>query len=300
MSCAYNYCRYANSRIFNLINSQLCISLSISFRFLQKKRKPVPSAKQKLSKPSQIKSSQADHRNMRRNEPTQFMYSNSEAMVLRSGKTINGLSNSWFGKDSHALITGDNTVNTPQHGYCNACFTIFSLFDFMEIYYKELRGEERKIHGKPGDCLPIYLVIRKKLEEFITEIDAGKCVCSCEREDYERDGIIYENICRMERLTEQYGLSSMADYAGYGRDREKYRIYHRNFFIVTGSAEDEDGLFGYSITRDFQRTKEELRHWLKYFRQEHQSVLDAAEKALLSYKKVRLNRDCIGEIMKFL
>jgi hypothetical protein len=105
----------------------------------------------------------------------------------------------------------------------------------------------------------------------------------------------------METMSTLEDYAELANYTGYGGiEREKYRMYHKNFFIVEEVEEDVNGEFGYIITRDFEQTRNELLHWKKYFNQEHQSVIDAALIALTKYKKGRINDDCIGEIMKFM
>lgn len=224
-------------------------------------------------------------------------------MILRSGKSINGLKNTKFNKDAMLLTSGDNTANTPQYGYCKNCFLIFALFEFMEKYHKDLRGEERTIHGKSSHLPGLYLAIRAKLEEFIDCIDRQACSCNCEEQDILLEGTIYRNICLMETLSRLAEYKEMANYCGYGKDREMYRLYHKNFFIIEEVAEeeeDEDGEARYIITRDFHMTRNELLHWLGYFRQEHQTVIDAARKALRTYKNGYIPDDCIGQIIKFL
>jgi hypothetical protein len=232
---------------------------------------------------------------MPRITPTQFNYNRKEGMRLRSGKVINCINNIPFYTDFCNMTSGYNLDSNPQFGYCTKCFTLFSLFDFCEKYHKELRGEERNIYGKTSVFLDIYNVIRSKLEEFINVIDTEGLICSCEEQDYIFDGAIYQNICHMLDLSEEEEYSKMANYTGYGREREKYRIYHKNFFeyYIT-----DDGLE--VIGRNFHRVREELAHWLKYFKHAHQSVIIDAKKILATHERVKINADCIGEILSFL
>lgn len=218
-------------------------------------------------------------------------------MILRSGKSINGVSNSQIRKDLNDIQKWNNAGNTPQYGYCKTCFTIFTMFGFLEKYHKNIRGEERTIHGSQSEWFSLYANVREKLEEFIKIIEQDHCECKCVEEDRYLGGAIYRNIHRMDELSARDNYAEMADYTGYGKEREKYRIYHRNFFILE-EVEDEDGsILCYMLTRDFEKTRSELLHWLEYFKQEHQTVLDAAEKALLSKS---IGKDSVGEIMKFL
>jgi len=232
---------------------------------------------------------------MPRITPTQFNYNSKEGMRLRSGKVINCVNNIPFYTDFCNMAYGYNEENTPQYAYCKKCFTLFSLFDFCEKYHKELRGEERNIYGKTSVFLDIYNVVRNKLDEFINVIDTEGLICSCEEQDYIFDGAIYKNICHMLDLSEEEEYIKMANYTGYGREREKYRIYHKNFFV---NNIDDNGLD--IIGRDFQRVREELAHWLKYFKRAHQSVIDETKKTLANHKNFKVNSDCIGEILSFL
>jgi len=139
-------------------------------------------------------------------------------------------------------------------------------------------------------------VIREKLEEFIHVIDTKGVDCSCEDQDWFYNGAIYNNICFMLDLSEQPEYIKMANYTGYGREREKYRIYHKNFFDYRVT---EDGVV--EVTgRNLARVREELAHWLKYFKRAHQSVIDKAKKALVTHKRVTINADCITEVLSFL
>ena len=238
-----------------------------------------------------------------RKTPTQFLYSASESMVLRSGKSINGINNSKLNRDAMMLTNGDTSADTPQYGYCRTCFLIFGLFDFIEKYHKELRGDETTIHGGKTQWIPLYNVIRVKLENFIDCIDRGVCRCKCEEQDRLLDMTLSNNIHRMDTMAMIGNYEEMADYTGYGREREKYRIYHRNFFIVEEfEIDDGHGEFfsDYTITRDFHMTRHELLHWLEYFKKPHQSVIDATRTALSAYKKAYIGTDCIEEIIKFL
>ena len=255
---------------------------------------------QQLTQAMQTRTSQnqATRRKMDRRAPKQFIYPRAESMILRSGNVINGVANSQIGRDLNAIKTANNTGNTPNYGYCRTCFIIFALFGFLEKYHKEIRGEERNIHGSPSEWLNLYSTVRDKIEEFIGYIDRWGCHCKCGEEDHSLRGTIYKNIRLMESLSRRDDYVEMADYAGYGGpEREKYRMYHKNFFVVDEVEDDDDSVLCYSISRDFQRTRDELVHWLKYFRQEHQTVLDAAEEVLSRYN---IGNDCVGEIMKFL
>ena len=241
---------------------------------------------------------QATRRKMDRRAPTQFIYPRAESMILRSGNAINGVANSQIGMELNAIKTANNTSNTPNYGYCRTCFIIFALFEFLEKYHKEIRGEERNIHGSPSEWLRLYSTVRDKLEEFIGYIDRWGCHCKCGEENHSLRGTIYKNIRLMESLSRRDDYVEMADYTGYGGpEREKYRMYHRNFFVVDEVEDDDGSVLCYTISRDFEKTRDELLHWQKYFSQEHQSVLDAAEDAL-SFKNI--GNDCVGEIMKFL
>ena len=232
---------------------------------------------------------------------TQFMYHPADSMILRSGKTINGCCNAKIVEDARALGDFDNTKNTPQYGYCKVCFSIFGLFDFLEKYHKNIRGEEKTIHGADLNYwLVIYNISKNKIDEFINTIDKGDVVCECDKQNYKLNGILVNNFWLMDSMSKKEKYSKMANYTGYGVEREKYRIYHKNFFIIERVYEDYIGdelHEEYYITRDFQKAKKELLHWQKYFSQEHQSVIDTAEKGL---KKIFNNDDLVGEVTKFL
>jgi len=232
---------------------------------------------------------------MPRITPTQFNYGRAEGMQLRSGTIINHVANSQLGKDAAVLFNGDCDVDTPQYGYCKKCFTIFTMFDFLEKHHKQIRCEEITVHGKTSTWIALHKVIREKLEEFIHVIDTKGVDCSCEDQDWFYNGAIYNNICFMLDLSEQPEYIKMANYTGYGREREKYRIYHKNFFEYEVT---ENGLE--IIGRNFHRVREELAHWLKYFKRSHQTVIDNAKKELTAHKRVAVNDDCITEILSFL
>lgn len=208
-------------------------------------------------------------------KPTQFFHNSRNSMTLRSGKTINGIVNSTLYKDFQTLFKRDNTGNTIQFGYCRTCFLVCSLFDFLEKYHKDIRGDyNSRIYG--ALLLEFYLMIRKKLKEYIKTIEDNTIDrCECNTQDYKLNGAIYRNINKMREISQQNEYSKMANYSGYGPERKKYRMYHLNFFIV------EEELDGYYITRDYEKTKDELLHWLKYFNEEHQSTLDASEALLM-------------------
>lgn len=233
---------------------------------------------------------------------TQYFHQGGDAMVLRSGKSINGIKNSTLYKDANILLEGNNDIDTPQFGYCVTCFRMFTLFDFLEKHHKELRGEGKaRVYGTT--LLKFYTVVRDKLQEFIDSIDSNRYKpCECDAQDYRFNGALYDNICRMSEMSEREEYSEMANYTGYGRDREKYRIYHLNFFVVEHLnlfVEEDRNPNEYYLTRDFQKAKQELLHWLKYFQQRHQTEIDTIEAAKKELDKY-FPRDCVGEIIKFI
>jgi len=219
-------------------------------------------------------------------------------MRLRSGTAINCCVNSpivnEMTNDNYALVHGyARDINSLHYGYCEKCCKLFGLFDFLEKYHKEIRGEERNVHGKMPLWTTLYKVIRDKLEEFINVIDTSGIRCTCDRRF---GGKMYDNICFMIERSKEKDYIMMANYTGYGREREKYRIYHKNFFDYRVT---EDGVV--EVTgRNLARVREELAHWLKYFKRAHQSVIDKAKKALVTHKRVTINADCITEVLSFL
>lgn len=225
---------------------------------------------------------------------TQFIYGNNEGMVLRSGTSINCLSRTQLWKDAQDVLGNTCGFDKLHSDYCAPCKRLFSLLDFLETHYKEIKGEEVKIHGNGNKAfIHMHSVIRDKLAEFIEAIETKKIEnCYCDELD-RHGGQIYDNICYLQDLAEEEKYSKMANYKGYGKNREFYRIYHKNFFVY-----DEPG--GYRapvIGRDFDKIKEELQHWHKYFSTPHHSVV-LVRQALEGTLKI--NSDCIGEIMSFL
>ena len=224
----------------------------------------------------------------------QFVCSRPESMILRSGKSINGIGNTQLSKDMQIMVSGDNTINAPHYGYCKSCFSLFAMFEFLEKYHREIRGEERKLNGQTLEqWLMLYQTVKRKLEEFIGTIDNGQCSCDCNKQDNILDGALRENIWHMENLSQQRNYAEFAEYTGYGVDREKYRIYHKNFLTVFDIDED-----AYYLIRDYQKIREELVHWLKYFSQSHMSQIESAKQELM--KNTNLCKNVIGEIIKFL
>ncbi len=235
----------------------------------------------------------------------QFLNPSELSMILRSGKSINinDFGTSQLYKDLTILVKGNNDEDTLHTGYCETCFTIFSLFQFLEKYYKKIRGEEKIINEDNVEMLmDIYKYIREKLEDFIEAIENGTCNdCECNESNQINDGLIHSNIRYMQDIYEQDEYVKFKNYSGYGSERVKYRIYHLNFFDIEYldgvQDEDEDEKGELYITRNWEEIKNELIHWLKYFKQDHQFIIDTtSRKELLKY----LNNDCVGEIMKFL
>jgi len=226
--------------------------------------------------------------------PTQFMYSSKDGMVLRSGKIINSLENSQLRKDCRKLLKNEFDVNKFHHNYCEQCRKIIGLFDFLERYHKEIKGEETNIHGNGNKTwIDLHTTIKNKLQEFIMQIDTI-VICNCDNLDHASGGAIYNNICKMLDLAEQDKYSKMANYEGYGRERELYRIYHKNFFV---SYEPGDGTF--VIGRDFNSIKRELQHWYTYFAKPHHSVTEVTEMTTTTLLP-HINNNCISVVLSFL
>ena len=212
----------------------------------------------------------------------------SDSMILRSGTSINGIKNSQFFKDLKVLTSVNNTLNTPQYGYCAACFILFATFELLEKYHTEIR-ENEKLYNY------IYKILQVKLQKFLREIDDGGCICKCDDQNYMLEGTILDNIHRMINLSRRDEYKELADYTGYDGDkREKYRMYHKNFFMI--EEVETFGEIDYYIKRDFRRTREEVLHWIKYFSQEHKCIINTTTREL----KNSLNDDCIGEIVKYM
>lgn len=233
---------------------------------------------------------------------TQFNYSSTEGMRLRSGTTINCLQMTQFYKDIKILLDGKSAhEDKPHYGYCKPCATIFGIFDFVEKYYKELRGETTTIKGNNTEIKSLYYVIRRKLKEFITYLDEGDITCNCNEQNIDYNGTLYYNYTYMKELSEQKEYSKMANYTGYGPEREKYRIYHKNFAICIKEHNplDQDD-WSIVMARDFKKVKKEVMHWLKYFVKEHYSVVSNTNKALTTHPNVFLNEDCISAILDYL
>jgi hypothetical protein len=197
-------------------------------------------------------------------------------------------------KDSLKLFKNKFDVDKFHHNYCYPCRQIIGLFDFLERYHKEIKGEETNIHGNGNKTwIELHDGMKKKLQEFIIQIDTI-ARCNCDEIDHQLGGKIYDNICNMHDLAEQDKYSKMANYEGYGRERELYRIYHKNFFV---SYEPGDGTF--VIGRDFNSIKRELQHWYKYFDTPHQSVTEVTEMTTTSLLP-HINNDCISVVLSFL
>jgi hypothetical protein len=224
-------------------------------------------------------------------------------MRLRSGTTINCLQKTQFYKDIKILLDGEATYEDKPHwGYCRPCATIFGLFDFMEKYHKELRGEAMKIKGNNPEIMSLYYTIRGKLKDFITSIDEDRVTCECNEQNIYHDGTLYYNYDYMQELSEQSDYQKMANYTGYGPEREKYRLYHKNFAICIKNnvnPYDEDD-YEIIMGRDLKKVKVELQHWSKYFDKEHYSIVSKTKKALDSHPRIFINQDCISNILEFL
>jgi hypothetical protein len=208
-----------------------------------------------------------------------------------------------FYKDIRILLAGESTYeDKPHYGYCNSCATIFGVLDFMEKYHNELRGEEiRKINGNNKEIINLYYTIRVKLKEFIMSIEKDNVICKCNEQNIYYDGTLYYNYTYMQELSEQKDYSKMANYTGYGDQREKYRLYHKNFTICIREENpfDPDD-WSIIMGRDLQKVKAELEHWSKYFDKEHYSIITKTEKVLITHPKIFLNQDCISVIMDYL
>ena len=152
---------------------------------------------------------------------TQFMYNNNDGMVLRSGTSINCFSNTQLWKDAQDVLGNTGGYDKLHSGYCTPCRLIFGLLDFIETYYKEIKGEEVNIHGKGcAAFVRMHSVIRDKLAEFIEAIDTRNIEnCYCDELDHNRygGGTIYDNICHMQDLATEEKYSKMAN----TRDTEK-------------------------------------------------------------------------------
>jgi len=233
----------------------------------------------------------------------QFLEPSEHSIILRSGKSIhiNDFGTSEFYKDLTILVTG-NDIDILHN--CEICFPIFSLFEFLEVYYKIIRGEEKSINEDNVEMLmDIYTYIREKLEDFIESIENKYCKCITTDEVMD----LYEAFRHLQYLSELDEYVKFNNYTGYGLERGDYRICHLNFFKYGRRDEDEeedddereedDGIEeDFIIIRDFSKVKDELIHWLRYFKQEHQFIIDTSRTELLKY----LNKDCVGEILKFL
>lgn len=234
---------------------------------------------------------------------TQFNYNSRDGMQLRSGTTINCLRNTQFYNDIMILLNEESTYeDKPHYGYCKPCATMFGFFDFVEKYHHELRGQVTNIKGSNIQMRNLYYTIRRKLKEFITCIEDEKVTCKCNEQNIFYDGTLYYNYTYMQELSEQKEYFKMANYTGYGVQREKYRIYHKNFAICIREQDNPFDPSDWSITmgRDFQKVKAELQHWSKYFDKEHCSIITKTEKALTTHPNVFLNQDCISVIMSYL
>ena len=224
-------------------------------------------------------------------------------MRLRSGTTINCLRNTKFFKDIKILLDEESSYeDKPHYGYCRTCSIIFGLFDFLEKYHNELRGEDKtRLKGNSAELLSLYYATRKKLKEMIDTIDSNTVTCKCNEQNIYYDGTLYYNYTYMQELSEQSDYQKMANYTGYGPDREKYRLYHNNFTICIREENPFDPDDVYIIMgRDFQKVRSELQHWSKYFNKEHYSIVSKTKKALDSHPRIFINQDCISNILEFL
>jgi hypothetical protein len=189
--------------------------------------------------------------------------------------------------DIHVLMKGESDVDTPHFGYCKMCFTLLELFRFLEKYSEVMRFEKVFVG--------FYRCIREKLKEFSHVLqDMSRTSCKCDEKNYEIGGSIVRNILRVHETTLGPEYMGMENYCGYGLEREKYRMCKLNFFVV--DVVDEEGDEFYYITRDFEQTRDEILHWLKYFEHEHEAVVEEAIEELEKY----IPDDCIGVIEQFL
>jgi hypothetical protein len=186
------------------------------------------------------------------------------------------------------VLKGDSDVDTPHFGYCKVCFVLLELFSFLEKYSEEIRFEK--------EFVEFYRVIRGKLDEFSNKLqDMSKTPCKCDEENYKIGGGVVRNLCRIDDMILGPEYAGMAHYRGYGVVREKYRMCYLNFFTVNVADVDYGGE-EYYITRDFERVRGEVLHWLKYFEHEHEAVIEEAVTEMEKY----MPDDCIGIIKQFL
>lgn len=231
---------------------------------------------------------------------TLFNYTPQQGMVLRSKKVINSIINTPLYSDLTEYLSGYKIMidnRKEYYSYCNNCKIMFGMFDLLEKYYKQLRGEEKNTYG-PNNWFDIYIIFRKKIKEFINDIDNRKITCECDIMDkYYYNYQVYNNIVNMQILAEKTEYSDYSNYDGYGQKRRRYRIYHKNFFVYRNNI-NENGQPDLIIDRDFNLIKKEFNHWLKYFNKDHQTIVD--EKNALLRLNLPLNKDCITIILGFI
>lgn len=234
--------------------------------------------------------------------PTQFICEPRDGMQLRSGRVLNNITNSDLYNDMNHLINFSFTNKSECSfiSYCNNCYQLIGLLYIVEKYGMELRGDTNRMKGDDMNFSKhqkIYVTIRDKIQEFIENIDTNYVSCYCNENHgiYLNDPECYEIYTNcMISIKSKY--KHMENYTGYGPKRELYRQYHDDFMKL---EESDDGEI--SSVRDFQKVRDELAHWLKYFNQTHYSIIRKTKKALNKTKITKkLNNDCISHIISFL
>jgi hypothetical protein len=208
-------------------------------------------------------------------KPTQYLYSKSNGMLLRSGRTINNFTTSDLHNDmihmitqSHCRTLQNYKVQTPFNSsnpntFCNVCFKLISLLDIAEKYGKELRGETNNIKGddkKFSTKQKLYVTVRAKINDFISTIDTSQC--QCKHDAYDISYFDYLDGCLNDIIVDKQ-YAHMANYKGHGPERALYRKYHRNFVKLLNNGRDFQGFI--YVLRDFDKIKKELIHWSKFF-----------------------------------
>jgi hypothetical protein len=247
--------------------------------------------------------------------PTQYICKSSNGMRLRSGRTINNFETSDLCKDLKKLLTGNlhyyPRISSDPNTFCDTCFKLFGLLNIAEKYGKELRGETNDIKGDDAEFSikqKFYVTVRTKINDFISSLETTFKPCICLFPSYN-----LRDVDDIQELLVDSQYAHMSNYTGHGPERALYRKYHRNFVKIVDN-EHVHRWHGIGIeygdttlTRDFDKIKEEFIHWRTFFNQEHCWIIEQEKQKQMriksvnkTVKKIRnINEDCLNHVLSF-
>jgi hypothetical protein len=233
---------------------------------------------------------------------TQYICPETDDMKDRTGHTFNDITTTDMYSDMMNLChyNNDNTQSfnsSNPNTFCNTCFKLINLLVIAETYGKELRGETNYISVNNNDKQTLYNAVRKNVNDFISSLDNYQfdpCTCKLPSNDIS----YFDNLDDLNDLVvdKQY-----SNYEGHVSERTLYRKYHRNFIKFLKFLDGSHDIQGFVyVLRDFQKIKEELIHWSKFFNQEHCVVIEQKRMTTKTVKEIRnISEDCLNHVLSF-